>query len=355
MATGELSSGCSADLTASTNIIGFGEGWDGWEGYGWYDPRENPDGTLLPQEITEFTNAGLMAGMASVNLAPDPEREFMGFSGACSTYGSFAYLKYGLFRLWSQMVQDSPIKMGKVLWVVGHSGPETADDSRTHFGIFSPGVTQLFPEGQVLNLHPWEHNEVPVVLGAALQADVPIIALHLTRPPITIPDREALGIPSHFEAAKGAYVIRDYRPGQPRMGTLIVQGTSSTANLIKLLPDLEARGYNVKVVAAISHELFNRQPEAYQRAVLSEADWADSMTITNGARRLMHDWIANRVAEEYSLSSDWDNRWRTGGMLDELVDEAHLSPRWLLEGIGRFVGDREKRLARLAQAIQGLA
>ena len=38
------------------------------------------------------------------------------------------------------------LKVGKVIWVAGHSGPETAEDSRTHFGIFETGVTQLFPE-----------------------------------------------------------------------------------------------------------------------------------------------------------------------------------------------------------------
>ncbi len=79
-----------------------------------------------------------------------------------------------------------------------------------------PGVTQLFPDGDVINLHPWEHNEVPVLLGAALKQDAPIVALHLTRPPVEIPDREALGMPSHFEAASGAYVVRDYRPDQPQ-------------------------------------------------------------------------------------------------------------------------------------------
>ncbi len=52
-----------------------------------------------------------------------------------------------------------------MLWVAGHSGPETAEDSRTHFGIFAPGVTQLFPDGHVIDLHPWEYNEVPVVLA----------------------------------------------------------------------------------------------------------------------------------------------------------------------------------------------
>ena len=90
-------------------------------------------------------------------------------SGArARTYGSFSYLKYGPLRLFSQLAQDAELKVGKVLWVAGHSGPETAEDSRTHFGIFAPGVTQLFPEGMVIDLHPWEHNEVPVVLAAAL-------------------------------------------------------------------------------------------------------------------------------------------------------------------------------------------
>ena len=229
---------CSADLANSTQISGFARPYGDFPGYGLYLRPGTAEGVLLPQEITEFTNAGMMTGMATVNFSTSPESEFEGLWGACSTYGSFSYLKYGLMRLFSQIGQDSQLKVGKVLWVAGHSGPETADDSRTHFGIFSPGVTQLFPQGSIINLHPWEHNEVPVLLAAALKQDVPIVALHLTRPPIEIPDRDALGMPSHFEAARGAYVVRDYIPVQPRGGTLIVQGTSSMVSIVQLLPVL---------------------------------------------------------------------------------------------------------------------
>ncbi len=333
---------CSADLAGSTNISGFAESYGDFPGYGWYERYDSPEGVLLPQEITEFANAGIMAGMASVNFALDPEAAFEGFWGACSTYGAFSYLKYGMLRLFSQMAQDCQWKVGKVIWVAGHSGPETADDSRTHFGIFSPGVTQLFPKGAIINLYPWEHNEVPVLLGAALQQPAPIIALHLTRPALEIPDRDKLGIPSHFEAARGAYVVRDYRPDRPRGGALIVQGTSAMASLIEILPELDARGLNVKVVCATSPQLFALQPEAYRQRVLSAGDRADSTVITTQARWLMHDWLFNEVAEEYALSSDWDNRWRTGGTLDEVLDEAHLSPRWLLAGIERFVQERKR-------------
>ncbi|NNF07442.1 MAG: transketolase, partial [Candidatus Eisenbacteria bacterium] len=160
---------CSADLADSTNISGFGKGHGDFEGWGKYVPGVNPEGALVPQEITEFTNSGLAVGLATVNLSKKPLEEFNGFLSGCSTYGSFSYLKYGPMRLFAQVAQDSDIKVGKVLWVAGHSGPETADDSRTHFGIFAPGVTQLFPEGHVVDVHPWEFNEVPVVIAAALK------------------------------------------------------------------------------------------------------------------------------------------------------------------------------------------
>ena len=343
----------SADLADSTNISGFAKDWGDFPGWGWYNRHKNLEGALLPQAITEFANSGISVGVASVNLGDDPWSEWDGFSTACSTYGSFAYLKYGLMRLFSQLAQDSPLKVGKVLWVAGHSGPETAEDSRTHFGIFAPGVGQLFPKGQVLNLHPWERNEVPVVLGAALQTEVPIIVLHLTRPPIEVPDREALGMDSHFAAARGAYLIRPFKEGQKKMGTVLVEGTSSTANIVKILPELDKAGLNVKIVAAISPELFALQSQDYRDRVLPEADWWDSMVVTTSALRLASDWIANRVAEEYSMASDWDNEWRTGGSVEDVVDEAHLSPEWLLKGIGKFARDREKRLGRIRQLAGG--
>jgi transketolase len=73
----------------------------------------------------------------------------------------------------------------------------------------------------------------------------------------------------------------------------------------------------------------------------------DSMVITNNARKMMHDWICNKVAEEYSLSSDWDDQWRGGGSLDTVIEDAHLSPAWILKGIERFVKERKLRLKRL--------
>ena len=340
---------CSADLADSTSISGFAKDFGDASGFGWYERNENPAGALLPQQITEFTNSGLVCGAATVNMHPDPESGFLGYWGSCSTYGSFSYLKYGLMRLFSQLAQDCELKVGKVIWVAGHSGPETAEDSRTHFGIFAPVVTQLFPKGHIINLRPWEHNEVAPCLAAALATDVPLIALHLTRPNVNIPDRAALGMASHMAAARGAYIVHDYDPTRPKEGTIIVEGTSTMDSILELLPKFNsAQAPNVKIICAVSHELFEMQDKEYRDMVLHKTDFLDSTVITNGSRIGMHPWLASKVAEQYAMSSDWDDRWRTGGSVDEVKREAHIDPASLLAGIERFTAARPERLSRLA-------
>jgi len=143
--------------------------------------------------------------------------------------------------------------------------------------------------------------------------------------------------------------MRDYAqaPGLPKGGAVIVQGTSAVANIVKLVPELDKRNLNVKIVCAVSPQLFRLQPEEYRNRVISPGDRLNSTVITTQARWLMHDWLFNKVAEEYALSADWDNRWRTGGTVAEVLEEAHLSPHWILEGIERFVHDRDVRLERL--------
>ena len=344
----------SADLADSTNVSGFAKGYGGADDLGFFDKDSNTDSPLMPQGITEFANAGMLAGLTSVNFNEDPYEEFNGFYGAMSTYGSFSYLKYGPIRLFSQLAQDSDLKVGKLIWVAGHSGPETAEDSRTHFGIFAPGVTQLFPQGHIINLHPWEHNEVAPAMAAAMNTKTSIIAIHLTRPPVEIPDRNKLGMASHLDAAKGAYIIKNYDSNKNKDGVVIIRGTSSINSLIKILSQIKSDGPNVKIIAAISWELFRLQPLEYQQRIISDIEWPDSMIITNGAISLMKNWISNRVVNEYSLSPDFDNRWRTGGSVDEIIAESKLDSQSLFEGIKRFANERNDRLNRLHQSIPNI-
>jgi transketolase len=139
------------------------------------------------------------------------------------------------------------------------------------------------------------------------------------------------------------------------MGTVFVRGTVPTANLVSVLSELDRAGVNVKIVAAISSQLFRLQDARYRDRVVSAEDRWDAMCITSGAYRLMHDWIDGPLAAEYSLSSDWDDRWRTGGSLDEVMDEAHLSSAHILAGIERFASERDERLRCLRALVDGVA
>ena len=60
-----------------------------------------------------------------------------------------------------------------------------------------------------------------------------------------------------------------------------------------------------------------------------------------------------KIGEEYALSADWDNRWRTGGTLQEVVEEYHLSLGLVFEGIECFAKNQENRLRRLKAILIG--
>ena len=126
----------------------------------------------------------------------------------------------------------------------------------------------------------------------------------------------------------------------------------STRNLVSVLPQLDAKGVNVKIVAAISPQLFARQPEDYRRSVIGPADRLDAMVITNGGFKLMRDWADDPLVREYSLSSDWDDRWRTGGSVAEVIEEAHLDDAHILAALERFAADRPDRLRRLRERLE---
>jgi len=115
---------------------------------------------------------------------------------------------------------------------------------------------------------------------------------------------------------------------------------------VSVLPKLEAAGVNVKVVAAISEELFDRQPEAYRRSVLPREAYYDLMVVSTGTRRVWPLRDGGPLTDEYSLTSDWDNQWLTSGLEPDVIAEAHLDPDSIFNGIRRFARERDQRVAR---------
>ncbi len=341
----------AADLSESINVE-HGALW------GHYDPVANPLGTRVKAAIQEAGNVCSAIGLVSQSASVDPEK-FAGVWALSGTYGAFTPLMYTPARVWSQQNQDSRFRMGVLHILAGHSGPETAADGRTHFGIFATQVWRLFPRGQVIHLNFWDYNDVASGYFAAAEIaardpKVGVIIIEVARPDNAVVDRSKFADTDIKAAAKGFYVIRDFTPGKPRHGYVVSQGASSTVNLVKILPRLEEAGINVKIISAISEELFDRQPDAYRNAVLPPEALLDAMVVSTGTRRVMPVQNLGPLTDAYSLTSDWDNQWLTGGLEGEVIEEAHLDPESIFNGISRFAKEREQRLASQAAQLKAL-
>jgi transketolase len=341
----------AADLSESVNLE-HGSIW------GHYDPESNPLGTRLKAAIQEAGNVSSAIGLVGQSASLDPDR-FAGVWAFSGTYGAFTPLMYLPARVWSQQNQDSKFRTGVLHILAGHSGPETAADARTHFGIFSPQVWKLFPRHQVITLSFWDYNDVASGYFAAAEIaardrKVGIIIIEVARPDFRVADRGRFADTDLRAAAKGLYVIRDFAPGKPRHGYVVAQGASSTFNLVSVLPRLEDAGINVKVIAAVSEELFDRQPEAYRHSVLPPEAHQDLMFVSSGTRRMWPLRNVGSLTDAYSLTADWENQWLTGGLEADVIAEAHLDADSILAGVQRFARDRPARLAQQRALLDAL-
>ena len=342
----------SADLSGSINV-------EKGSLTGHYDPVSNQAGTRFKAAIQEAGNASSAVGLVGQSASLDPNVH-SGVWAMSGSYGAFTPFMYLPARVWSQQNQDSPFRLGVLNILAGHSGPETAADARTHFGIFAPQVWKLFPRGQAIVLNFWDYNDVaPGYFAAAEIAArdplVGVIVIEVARPDFAVADRSAFADTDLKAAAKGFYVIRDFAPDQRRHGYVIAQGSSSTFNLVSVLPELEAAGINVKVVAAISEELFDRQPQAYRERVLPAEARHDMMVVTTGTQRVWPVKDVGPLTSEYSLVSDWHDRWLTGGLEPDVIAEAHLDKASIKAGVERFANERGSRLQRQRDGLAKLA
>tara|TARA_Y100000590_G_scaffold82834_1_gene92323 strand:+ start:18978 stop:21515 length:2538 start_codon:yes stop_codon:yes gene_type:complete len=331
----------AADLAESINVE------DG-SLTGHYDPVENPSGVRLKASIQEAGNVSTAIGFVGQSISLDPNLH-SGVWALSGTYGAFTPLMYLPARVWSQQNQDSPFRLGVLNILAGHSGPETAADARTHFGIFSPQVWKLFPRGQVITLSFWDYNDVaPGYFAAAeIAANDPkvgVIVLEVARPDFPVVDRSKFADTDIKAAAKGMYLIRDFDSSKEKHGTILTQGSSSTMNLVNIIPTLDSEDINIRIIACISEELFERQTEEYKEFIFPKGSKNDLMIISTGTRRVFPVKNLGPLTDEYSLFSDWNNDWLTGGSESDVIAEAHLDEDSIYNAIKRFANDRQKRL-----------
>jgi hypothetical protein len=60
------------------------------------------------------------------------------------------------------------------------------------------------------------------------------------------------------------------------------------------------------------------------------------------------------LTDEYSLTTDRETQWLTGGLEPDVIAEAHLDVESIVNGIQRFANERSQRLARQRDALTAL-
>ena len=187
---------------------------------------------------------------------------------------------------------------------------------------------------------------------AARDPKVGVIVLEVARPDFAVADRSKFADTDLLAARKGFYLLRDFDPNKPKQGYVVVQGSSSTNNLVSQIQRINEAGLNVRIISAISEELFRRQSSEYIQSVLPDAAKFDLMIVTTGTKRMWPVSNTGPLTDEYSLVSDWHDEWLTGGSEEEVIKEAHLDPESIFNAVKRFADEHDERMARQTEYLR---
>lgn len=261
--------GGSADLAPSNNI------WmDAYEAF----YAEAPEGRNLHFGVREMAMAGIANGMYVHGGMRPYTATFLVFSD---------YLR-GSLRV------SALSKMANI-FIFTHDSIGVGEDGPTHQPIETLMSLRLIPNLNVIR--PADANETVEAWKQALLNNEGPTALILTRQNLPIIDRSRFA--SAENLAKGAYVLYQSEAGEP---DLIIIATGSEVSLaIASLPELEAKGINVRIVSMPSWMLFEKQEKTYRDEVLP-ASVINRFSIEAGRTMAWERWVG-----QYGASLGIDN------------------------------------------------
>jgi transketolase len=150
----------------------------------------------------------------------------------------------------------------KVIYVFTHDSIGLGEDGPTHQPVEQLAALRAIPNLTVIR--PCDANETAEAWRVALEPGTGPVALALTRQGVPVLDRTTCA--PAVELRKGAYTLLDPRDGEP---DLILIATGSEVHIaMDAARKLEEKGVEARVVSMPSWELFENQPEEYQRQVL---------------------------------------------------------------------------------------
>ncbi len=205
-----------------------------------------------------------------------------------------------------------------VVYVMTHDSIGLGEDGPTHQPVEHLAALRAIP--RLLVFRPADAVETAECWALALhRRDAPSV-LALTRQALPLLRREA---PAENRSARGAYVLAEAEG--PRQVTLLATG-SEVSTAMAARAALAADGVRAAVVSMPCWELFEREPEEYQDAVLGSAPRvAVEAAVQFGWER----WIGRRGAfvgmEDFGASAPGEALFTHFGITPERVAEAARS------------------------------
>jgi len=176
------------------------------------------------------------------------------------------FIPYGAtFLIFSDYMRPSvrlaAIMNRHVIYVYTHDSIGLGEDGPTHQPIEQLSTLRAIPDFTLIR--PADASETAEAWRAALKHDGPV-ALVLTRQKLGFIDRTKYA--SAAGVAKGAYVLADSPGGSPQV--VLMSSGSEVALILEAQQRLETEGVRARAVSMPSHEIFEKQDDAYRESVL---------------------------------------------------------------------------------------
>ena len=228
--------------------------------------KDTPEGRNFHFGVREHGMGAILNGMA--------------LHGGLMPYGATFFVFTDYMR---PAIRLSALSHIPVIWVMTHDSIGLGEDGPTHQPVEHLAAMRAIPNLCVIR--PADANETAEAWKVAIsRRDAPTL-LALTRQNLPVLDRSIYAPAGGL--SKGAYVLKDYGEGEPR---LILMASGSEVNLIvEAGAKLAAEGIAVRLVSFPSWDLFTAQEAAYCQSVLLPK-------------------VTARLAVEAGVSMGWE-RW----------------------------------------------
>ncbi|MDP2648115.1 MAG: 1-deoxy-D-xylulose-5-phosphate synthase N-terminal domain-containing protein, partial [Candidatus Yanofskybacteria bacterium] len=289
--------------------------------------NENPLGRGVRFGIAE-QNMAMMSTALTQDILPG---DFKAMSVFC-TYGVFTSIMSNAVRMALLNNHVNPKTKGFFIMMAAHDGPETGEDGPTHHGLFWMSLFDAYPGIKVYK--PMDANETVEMLFYAMEKGEPI-ALSIMRPP-TLVFKRGNGIPPAREAINGAYVFKEHSEnGMPKI-VMAICGGQVMANIIELLPELEAE-VDVKLVAVTSPELFEELrvcDPAKAESIFSYEELDHTLALHNGWPGFLYPFMLPKDHAERVVGI---SNFLKSGTLEEVYAYAGFDTKGLRDKIQKYI------------------